>query len=76
MARNIYANLAQLLHQPPYLGAADVKIFRDLGPANHDRCVRRQQPNQPAETGVGLCAGQTQVRPSAWERLIDAGIMS
>ena len=53
MAGNLHPRRPQLLHQPPYLGAAGVNFLSDLRPADHDHGVLHQQADNVSQAEIG-----------------------
>jgi hypothetical protein len=58
MPRHIDAQAAQLLYEPPDLGAAGRNFLRDFGAADHNRCVFHQQAHDAAEPDVRGLMGE------------------
>ena len=52
MPGNLNSQRAQLLHQPPDLGAAGADLVGNFGAAHHDGGVFHQQPNDPPQTQI------------------------
>ena len=73
MSGDVNPERAQLLHQPPDLGAAGTDFVGDLGAADHDGGVVHQQTHNPSQSQIrllrrGFCDADAAAREtSSWD---------